>query len=468
MSRALLEETVKYNLPFDPTAEQELLIAKVSGFSLKDTSLEIFVLSGYAGTGKTSILGALAKAYTQLQQKFVLLAPTGRAAKVLQGKTKKYASTIHKHIYQTKVDGAGITSFARKANKAQNIIYIVDEASMIHHHAHEGQSVLDDLIQYVFSGRNNKLLLVGDQAQLPPVGAQMSIALDAEELRTTFWRNLDFFNLQDVQRQKKESDILWSATNIRESMSNIPVEIPQLKSNKKDCFRHEDRFELEYAIEKSYNLNGEDETVLLCRSNKRANQYNQRIRYHFFGKESVLEKDDLIMVVKNNYFWLDQDSPAGFIANGDMAKIVRVKKYIEEYGFEFAVVELKLIDYPQMDSFECHLILDTLTKEAPALSYEEMRTLYFNIMEDYQHLSSKRKKFESIKKNPFYNALQIKFAYAITCHKSQGGQWKEVFVEQPFWDIDQIEEGDLKWLYTAVTRASDKVHFIGFKEDFFE
>lgn len=471
--RKHLENNILDHLTFSPTEEQEYLIKKLSRFSLKDNTTDIFVLNGYAGTGKTSILGALSKAYLNLKYKFVLLAPTGRAAKVLQSKTKRYTSTLHKHIYQSKVDSSGFTSFHRKPNKVKNTIYIVDESSMIHNRpidsdGMKGNSVLDDLVQFVFSGTGNKLLLVGDTAQLPPVGLEFSIALYPEELQHTFWKEVDSFTLSDVKRQKEHSDILWSATAVREFMTEDIEEIhPQLKTNDSDCIRHEDRYELEYALDSSIQNNGEDETVIICRSNKRANQYNQRIRQHFFGRESEIERGDLIMIVKNNYFWVDQDSDAGFLANGEMAKVERIIRYISEYDFNFVELELKLVDYPNMDSFTAMAFVDTLHIESAGLSFDQTRSLYYNLLEEYADLPTKRKKFERIKQNPFFNALQIKFAYALTCHKAQGGQWNEVFIEQPFWELDQMNESDYKWLYTALTRASEKIHLIGFNKQFF-
>ena len=473
--RKLLEDNILDHLKFSPTEEQKYLIKKLSRFSLKDNSTDIFVLNGYAGTGKTSLLGALSKAYLDFKHKFVLLAPTGRAAKVLQSKTKRYTSTLHKHIYQSKVDSSGFTSFRRKPNKAKNTIYIVDESSMIHNKpidsdGMKGNSVLDDLVQFVFAGEGNKLLLVGDTAQLPPVGLEFSIALQPEELQHAFWKNVDSFTLSDVQRQKESSDILWSATAVREFMNrdeNYFDDLPKFKTNAEDCIRHEDRYELEYALDNSMQHNGEDETVIICRSNKRANQYNQRIRQHFFGRESEIERGDLIMIVKNNYFWVDQDSDAGFLANGEMAKVERIIRYISEYDFNFVELELRLVDYPNMDAFTAMAFIDTLHIESAGLSFDQTRTLYYNLLEEYADVPTKRKKFERIKQNPYFNALQIKFAYALTCHKAQGGQWNEVFIEQPFWEIENMNKSDYKWLYTALTRASEKVHLIGFNKQFF-
>jgi exodeoxyribonuclease-5 len=467
------EECINNLLPFTPTREQQVLINKLVQFSSKNSETEIFTLIGYAGTGKTSILGALAKTFDNFRRKYVLLAPTGRAAKVLQGKTNKFTSTIHKHIYQPRVNSSGVTSFLKKKNKATRTIYIVDESSMIHHQRSMGEgfensSVLDDLIDFIFSSPHNQLLLVGDTAQLPPVGLEYSMALNSEELRHSFWRNTQTFTLRDVQRQQENSAILRSATTVRQYVDGEFFGIPQLAQGKNDAIWHQDRYDLEYAIEKSYQNNGEEDTIILCRSNKRANQFNQRIRYHFFGRESEIEKDDLLMVAKNNYFWLEEDSPAGFIANGEMGKVTQLKKIIELYGFRFAIIDLQLVDYPQIEPFETYVMLDTLTLESPNLSFAEQSKLYHAVLEDFQHLTTKKKRFEAVKKSPYFNALQIKFAYALTCHKSQGGQWKEVFIEQPFWDIDLLEEGDLKWLYTAITRASDKVHYIGFNKKFFE
>ncbi|MGB0869683.1 MAG: ATP-dependent DNA helicase [Flavobacteriales bacterium] len=468
-----LENNILELLPFTPTEEQSYLIKKVSRFCLKENSLDIFVLNGYAGTGKTSLLGALSKSFLNFRQKFVLLAPTGRAAKVLQSKTKCFTSTIHKHIYQSKVDSGGFTSFHRKPNKTKNTIYIVDESSMIHSkkidsEGIKGTSVLDDLIGFVFSGEGNKLILVGDTAQLPPVNLERSIALDPEELQHAFWKNVDHFTLSDVKRQKENSDILWSATSVRETINGEEdTQVPQLKDNSAECIRHQDRYELEYALDNAMDVNGTDETVVICRSNKRANQYNQRIRQHFYGRESEIERGDHIMIVKNNYFWVNQDSDAGFLANGEMAHVERIVRFVSEYGYRFVELELKLVDYPNMKPFVAMAYVDTLYNDSASLSFQETQKLYYQLLEEYSEIPTKRKRFERIKQNPYFNALQIKFAYALTCHKSQGGQWDEVFIEQPYWDLKNMNNSDYKWLYTAITRASKKVHLIGFDPKFF-
>ncbi|MGB1219880.1 MAG: ATP-dependent DNA helicase, partial [Flavobacteriales bacterium] len=331
--------------------------------------------------------------------------------------------------------------------------------------------VLEDLIQFVFQKPNNKLILVGDTAQLPPVGMTMSMALNAKDLQQNFWRNTDSFTLKEVKRQKEQSTVLWNATLLREFMTeeeDFSTTFPKLKTNQTDFFRQEDRFELEYALEQSMDKQGLDETVIICRSNKRANQYNQRIRQHFFGREEGIERGDLIMIVKNNYFWLEQTSDAGFLANGELATVEKIYRFIDLYGFRFVELELALVDYPNMESFRTIAFVDTLTVDGAGLTYADSQKLYAELQAEFAHLKSKSARYKNIKKNPYFNALQIKFAYAITCHKAQGGQWKNVFIEQPFWDLQHIDKEDYRWFYTALTRASEHVHLIGFNSTFFE
>ncbi|MGB0428153.1 MAG: ATP-dependent DNA helicase, partial [Flavobacteriales bacterium] len=403
--RRNLEESILYHLPFEASEEQAYLVKKISRFCMPNTSDEIFTLRGFAGTGKTSLLGALAQSLYHLKRPFFLLAPTGRAAKVLQGKTKSPTSTIHKHIYQSKVDANGFTSFLPKANSKEGALYIVDESSMIPHvvntsEAHQNQSVLEDLIQFVFQKPNNKLILVGDTAQLPPVGMTMSMALNAKDLQQNFWRNTDSFTLKEVKRQKEQSTVLWNATLLREFMTeeeDFSTTFPKLKTNQTDFFRQEDRFELEYALEQSMDKQGLDETVIICRSNKRANQYNQRIRQHFFGREEGIERGDLIMIVKNNYFWLEQTSDAGFLANGELATVEKIYRFIDLYGFRFVELELALVDYPNMESFRTIAFVDTLTVDGAGLTYADSQKLYAELQAEFAHLKSKSARYKNIK-----------------------------------------------------------------------
>lgn len=472
MSDPILEH-IGDEFPFEPTNEQCGLMQKLSHFIHPDNKDEVFILRGYAGTGKTTMLGALTRALKKMKRKTILMAPTGRAAKVLQQKTRKSAFTIHKIIYAPAVDKKGVTHFKLKANKGKGTIYIVDEASMIHDKALEtsgfsGNHVLEDLVSFMLKGQACKIILVGDPAQLPPVGLDSSPALDATYIRQSYFLDVVEFELQEVQRQAQHSGILFNATSLRNRIQEGLIGEPSFENARfEDFIPHFEGSELEYALQQSYDYNGVDQTVILCRSNKRANMYNQRIREHFFGRDTVLTKSDQLMIVKNNYFWLKPDSEAGFLANGDLVQVEKVNNMHEAYGFQFADVKLRLLDYPDMDSLEVKVLLDTLDSESSGLSYENYKLLFERIIAEYD-LRSFRKKVEKVKQDPYYNALQIKFAYALTGHKAQGGQWKEVFVEQAVYTEDRMDLSYYKWLYTSFTRASEKLHLIGFKSSYFD
>ncbi len=472
MSNAITEH-IGREFPFEPTLEQAELMQKLSHFIQTDNKDEVFILRGYAGTGKTTMLGALTRALTKMKRKTILMAPTGRAAKVMQQKTRKNAFTIHKIIYAPQVDKKGTTHFKLKANKGKGTIYIVDEASMIHDQSLEssgfsGNHVLEDLVSYLLKGENCKLILVGDPAQLPPVGLDSSPALDATYVRQTYFLDVQEFELNEVQRQAQNSGILYNATSLRRAIDEKDFGEPSFEEERFDDFiPYFDGSELEYAIQQSYELQGVDQTVVLCRSNKRANMYNQRIRTHFFGRDTVLSKKDQLMIVKNNYFWLKPESEAGFLANGDLVTVEKVDNMHEAFGFQFADVKLQLVDYPDMDPIEVKVLLDTLATDGPGMTYENYKLLFERIIAEYD-VRSFRKKVEKVKQDPYYNALQVKFAYALTGHKAQGGQWKEVFVEQAAYTPEYMDLSYYKWLYTAFTRASEKLHLIGFKASFFD
>jgi len=332
----------------------------------------------------------------------------------------------------------------------------------------ENGSLLDDLVQYVYSGFNCKLILMGDKAQLPPVGADLSPALDAKRIELQYGKNVSGIELDEVVRQESGSGILWNATRLREVMEggffdSFKFEI----NNHKDVLRLVDGYEIMDAINDSYSNNGQEETAIIVRSNKRANLYNQQIRERILMNENELSPGDFLMVVKNNYYWLKPSSEAGFIANGDIVEVLEIFSIKDLYGFRFAEVKIQMVDYPKMQPFETVLLLDTLTSESPSLTYEEANRLYLEVQKDYQEETSNFRKFQKIKNNQYFNALQVKFSYAITCHKSQGGQWDTVFVEQPYLP-NGIDKEYLRWLYTAVTRAKNKLYLIGFKDDWFE
>ncbi|MCH7784831.1 MAG: AAA family ATPase [Bacteroidetes bacterium] len=456
-----------------PTAKQDVTLQMLASFTLSNNKNEVFLLKGYAGTGKTTIVGTLVKNIWKVKQSAILLAPTGRAAKVLGNYSNKEAFTIHKKIYYPKPQKGGGVSFTLQANKHRNTIFIVDEASMIpdinqKSKLFENGSLLDDLMQFVYGGQNCKLLLIGDTAQLPPVKLSISPALDVRSLKNNYNKNVITIELDEVVRQKKDSGILVNATKIRK----------QLEDEFYDCFKFEeisfpevirplDGQELMDAINDSYSAIGNEETVFIVRSNKRANLYNQNIRNRILFQEEELSAGDYLMVVKNNYFWVKPSSDAGFIANGDIIEVLEIFSFIELYGFRFANVNIRMVDYPKMNPFETVLLLNTLASETASLSNNDSNKLYQEVLKDYASIKSNYKKLLSVKKNEYFNALQIKFSYAVTCHKSQGGQWKNVFVEQPYLP-NGIDKEYLRWLYTAITRAKEKLYLVGFQDDFFE
>jgi ATP-dependent exoDNAse (exonuclease V) alpha subunit len=456
----------------EPTVKQDNALQMVSKFLLSQNYEELFLLKGYAGTGKTSIVGTLVKNSWKINKNLVLLAPTGRAAKVISNYSNKEAFTIHKKIYYPKSKKGGGISFSLQKNKHKNTIFIVDESSMIPDTSPDSilfdkGSLLSDLIQYVYSGHQCKLILIGDTAQLPPIKLDISPALDKATLENYFNKKVVTIELDEVVRQEKGSGILWNASCIRESLEDEFYDTFKFeKENFPDIIRPYDGQELMSALEDSYLNSGDEESVFIVRSNKRAFLYNQNIRSRILYKEEELSVGDHLMVVKNNYFWLETTSEAGFIANGDIIEILEIYSIKELYGFKFATVNVKMIDYPRMATFETVLILDTLSSEIASLSFEDSNKLYQEVLKDYEHETSKYKKFLSVKKNIYFNALQVKFSYAITCHKSQGGQWDTVFVEQPYLP-NGIDKDYLRWLYTAITRAKKKLYLIGFKDDFF-
>ena len=461
------------DFPHTPTNKQGSTLNLIADFALNKNNNQVFLLKGYAGTGKTTIIGTLVKNIGRIKQTVVLLAPTGRAAKVISNYSKKEAFTIHKKIYYPKAKKEGGVSFTLQKNKHRNTIFIVDEASMIpdinqESKLFENGSLLDDLMQFVYGGFNCKLILIGDSAQLPPVKLSISPALDINTLENYYNKEVKSIELDEVVRQQKDSGILINATKIRNQLENGFFENFKLQeANYTDVIRPFDGQELMDAINESYSNLGNEETVFIVRSNKRANLYNQNIRSRILFQEQEIAAGDYLMVVKNNYFWLDTKSDAGFIANGDIIEILEIFSIKELYGFRFAHVNIRMVDYPRMNPFETVLMLDTLSSETPSLQYEDSNRLYQEILKDYESITSKYKKFLAIKKIVYFNSLQVKFSYAITCHKSQGGQWDTVFVEQPYLP-NGIDKEYLRWLYTAITRAKDKLYLIGFKDDFFE
>lgn len=455
---------------FTPTEKQHLLFKLLSDFIFDSNLNQVLLLKGYAGTGKTTVISSFVNSLWKAGKKSVLLAPTGRAAKVISVYSKRPAFTIHKKIYFPKKQANGGVDFVLQPNKHSNTIFIVDEASMIpdgkqNHQLFDSRSLLDDLINYVNSGNNCKLIFVGDTAQLPPVKLEVSPALNCETLSYLYNKEVVQIELDEVIRQLLNSGILINATALRYAIQNEVLDF-RFDIDYADIIRLEDGYDVEDALVAAFDSDIIEDTAFIVRSNKRANQYNQQIRFRIRGQENEISSGDYVMVVKNNYYWLSDSSAAGFIANGDICEVLRINSIKELYGFKFAEVTLRMIDYPGMKPFETVLLLDTLNSESPSLTYEESNKLYEAIKEDYAQEKSKYKQYLAIKKNKYFNALQVKFSYAITCHKSQGGQWNTVFIEQPY-----LPEGVsiiyYRWLYTALTRAKKKLYLIGFKDEFF-
>lgn len=454
-------------LAFTPTSEQRELIKALTAFILDFRSEVGFVLQGYAGTGKTSIVGALVKALPQININTVLVAPTGRAAKVLASYSGRAAYTIHKQIYYTGEDEGGILQTSLRQNRARNTLYIVDEASMMG----EENSLLSDFFSYVQSGYRCRVLLLGDTAQLPPVGSDYSPALDVDYLRSCFPVDFRSFCLQEVIRQGKGSSVLENATEIRTKIAAEEVALPLFNLHFPGTFADMKRIsgeDLEECLQNEYARREREEVVFITRSNKRANTFNNEIRARIFGSEGDLSAGDLLMILKNNYFWLPQDSPAGFLANGDMVEVFKVKRREELYGFRFADIEARLVDYPGHPPLEVKVLVDSLHVDAASMPYSDMRRLFEAVMQDYADIKKKSERMQALRQNPYFNALQVKYAYALTCHKTQGGQWPCVFVEQGYFTQDMLDAEYLRWLYTALTRTTQTVYLLNFADNFFE
>lgn len=472
MNPSLFLKVLLEQFPHRPTITQEAVLGQLADFIFSNNKDEVFMLKGFAGTGKTTIIGTLVNQLWQTKRKSVLLAPTGRAAKVISNYSGRSAHTIHRHIYFPKRDKAGGMKFVLAPNKHKNTIFIVDEASMISDTASDSKifdngSLLDDLLMYVYSGHNCRLILIGDTAQLPPVNLTLSPALNENTLSLNYNMEVKTLELNEVVRQQLDSGILFNATSLREQLASEFVDEFRFDTRDfNDIVRLVDGYEIQDAINQAYSQVGKEETAIIVRSNKRANLYNQQIRGRILFLENELATGDYLMVVKNNYFWLETSSEAGFIANGDIVEVLEIFAFKQLYGFRFAEVKVQMVDYPNMKPFETVLMLDALDSNSPSLPYEDSNRLYQQVLLDYQDETSKYKKFLKVKKNKYFNALQVKFSYAVTCHKSQGGQWDTVFVEQPYLP-NGIDREYLRWLYTAVTRAKEKLYLIGFKDDFF-
>lgn len=459
---------------YEPTGSQDALFRDMAGFLTGDDG-DIMVVNGYAGTGKTSALAAVVAAMSEFRMRCVLLAPTGRSAKVLSSYTGRPAFTIHKHIYRrSQIGDDGVGRFSLMRNMTRDCLYIVDEVSLIGIGSADGGSahfgsgnLLEDLIRFVRGGAGCRLVLIGDSAQLPPIGMDRSPALSPEYMSMA--GGVRFAELTEVVRQQKESGILHNATRLRNLIADDPagpLEMAglMLRSRGFEDVEAIGGGELIEAISDAYSRYGEDETVILCRSNKRANRYNAGIRAQVLYREERLVRGEKLMVVRNCYqlSGKDKKDDTDYIANGDIARLVSIRNYEERYSLHFADACLSFPDYNDME-LNVKLCLDTLESESASLTGEQQNALYCGVLEDYSSLSTKKKRHDAVQEDPYYNALQVKYAEAITCHKSQGGQWRCVFVDNPFW-TGELTGDDLKWLYTAVTRATEKLYLVNFKD----
>ena len=459
-------------MKFEPTDCQKEMVEKLSEFITSDQSNVVFLLKGYAGTGKTTILSALVSVLETLKTKTILLAPTGRAAKVLSRYSGKIATTIHKKIYRQQSASDGSGKFGLDRNLHKNTIFIIDEASMISN-SPQGTTVfgsgylLSDLIEYVMSGDNCRLVIAGDTAQLPPVGFSVSPALEEEELGH-FDLDVIKSELTQVVRQAQESGILENATTIRNLLADEqPEGYWKIKISDFQDIQKISGADLIEEISNCYSKYGIEETIVITRSNKRANKFNEGIRRAVLYREEQISTGDLLMNVKNNYYWAKESEELDFIANGDIAEVVRIRKYEEKYGFHFVNVTLKFIDYKNFE-IDCKIILDTLTIEAASLTQADQKRLFDEISQDYPDIRNKRKLWEKIRENEYFNALQVKFSYALTCHKSQGGQWKAVFLDHGYLTEEMIDREYLRWAYTAFTRPTEKLYLVNFNKEFFD
>lgn len=475
---AFLYSRFREHFRYEPTEGQDSFLHQMAEFLTGDDG-DIMILNGYAGTGKTTVISSVIAGLKEFDVPCVLLAPTGRAAKVLSMYSGCPAYTIHKQIYRQKSvgdDGLGLFSLA--PNKAKDTLFVVDEVSLIgidggtQSQATFGTgNLLEDLIGYVRSGIGCRMVLIGDAAQLPPVGHEYSPAL-AHEYMDTFG-GVSWAELTDVVRQGEKSGILFNATNLREMIAEdyesggamFPLGGIELSVTGFTDIERIGGGELIDALTDAYDKYGEDETTVLCRSNKRANRYNAGIRGAVQYKEERLVRGDKLMVVKNCYQFLDDIKDMDYIANGDIVKLISINHYTDRYGLHFADARMSFPDYGDQE-ITAKVCLDTLDSEAASLTYEQQNALYLGVSEDYAHLPTKKKRYDAVREDPFYNALQLKYANAITCHKSQGGQWKCVFIDNPFWQ-DEFNADEYKWLYTALTRAVDKVYLINFKDEYF-
>jgi exodeoxyribonuclease-5 len=469
MRDAIIYNNLCRNLGNIPTDDQSAALKKIAAYICENDNDTIFLMIGYAGTGKTSIISSIVRTLDQLRIRSVLLAPTGRAAKVLNSFTGKQAFTIHKKIYRQKSSKDGMGSFVLDRNLHRNTFFIVDEASMISNYSNEASlfgsgKLLDDLMEYVYTGIDCKLMIVGDKAQLPPVGFPVSPALDTKTLGESGF-GLIACDLKQVIRQSETSGVLMNATKVRLQIADKDLVRPSITCTGFNDIMRISGEDLVEELSASYGTCGLEGTIVVVNSNKQANRYNQGIRNRIFFREEELSPGDMVMVVKNNYFFTEEEGGPGFIANGDIAEIKRIRKYEERYGFRFADMLLRFTDYNL--ELESKAMLDVLHLDTPALPADKNKELFNNVLSDYLYIRTRRKQYEAVRKDPWFNALQIKFSYAVTCHKAQGGQWERVFIDQGMFNRQEITIDYLRWLYTALTRATERLYLVNFSEEFF-
>lgn len=465
-----ISQQIYAKLSFEATFNQKKIIEKLSKWLADDDYRRIFLLNGYAGTGKTTIIAAFVAALKELGIKTILLAPTGRAAKVLSHHSHAEALTIHKRIYRERSLADYESKFSLDYNKERGAIFIVDEASMLSNSSNDetfgSGDLLEDLVTYVRSGKECRLILVGDDAQLPPVGDDFSPALDPSTLLR--YGDVEYGTMDEVVRQSHDSGILFNATMLRCMLENHIFEIPKFDTSYPD-FKSLQGGELLEMLQDCYDRYGRDETIVVTRSNKRANRYNEGIRRYNLSAEEEIESGDMLMVVKNNYHYAehDENSPMTFVANGDVMRLKRIRRFEDFYGFRFIDAQVEFPDYDDYH-MDIKIMLDTLASESPSLTREQSKSLFYEVEKDYLDIKSKAKRYRAIRENSHFNAMQVKFAYAVTCHKAQGGQWKAVFVDRCLFGDEEMSKDMLRWLYTAITRATERVYLVNFDERFFE
>lgn len=464
-------EKISGNFPYSFTNDQKEALEKITGFLFSGISDQLFLLTGYAGTGKSSLIGSLVRTMAEFRQKTILLAPTGRAAKVFSGYAAQQSFTIHKKIYRQQKFAEGTPGFSLAENMHKHTLFIVDEASMINNESAEFSlfgtgRLLDDLIAYVYSGEGCRMMLIGDTAQLPPVKQDYSPALDKEILQSYSLQVTDAM-LTEIVRQTEESGVLYNATTLRNALRfNETAAYPKLKVNGFTDVKRITGAELIDEIGDSYRNDGMEETIVISRSNKRVNAYNNGIRNRVLYREEEISTGDILMITKNNYFWVDNFEHLDFLANGEFVEVQRVKGEEHMYGFRFCNVVLYHRDYDI--EFEAKIILDVLHTEVPGLTREQNDLLFTQVMEDYAAITQKRIRYNKVKTNPYFNALQVKYGYAVTCHKAQGGEWKNVYLDLGYIQQSYMGENFYRWLYTSVTRTTQNLYLVNLPDDFVE